>query len=384
MTKRVLLFYLTRGSGHHAAAKAVVEAMKQVEPEVQTLSLDAFSYSNPVLSKVVLKTYLGVIRTTPELWDYLYDNPGVQQKLAKIRERFNRATSEKLQKIITDFRPDLIVCTQAFSCNVVANYKKDSGARVPLIGVLTDFVAHRYWGNEHTDRYIAPTEETAITLMAQGVPRERIRAFGIPISPAFAVEHDKSALVRKLGLSPGVPRLLIMGGSRALGPMKSIVNKLDKIPKPFEMIVITSFNRALHEKLEEKREKLRHPMHVLGFVNNMSEWMTVADLLITKPGGLTTSEALVKCLPMVICNPIPGQEIKNTKFLLANRVAVRADEPKEVAAEVKALLENPAQLAKMRQRAAELRRPNAALDTARDALRLIEEHQRTEAVSSVR
>ncbi len=371
MRKRILFFYLTRGSGHHAAAKAIVDALGTLDPSVETMSLDAFGYSNPVLAKVVLKTYLGVIRTAPEVWDFLYDNERVMKRIAKVRDRFNRATSEKLRKLIESYRPDCIVCTQAFSCTVVANYKEKHHSKVPLVGILTDFVAHRYWGNPQTNLYVAPTRDTAIALLAQGVNRERIRDYGIPIKPEFAKEIDKSKLTRSLGLVPAVPKIVVMGGSRGLGPMKQVVGRLDRIPKPFELIVICSLNRKLFKQLKERAPRLRHPMKVYGFVNNMTEWMTVADILVTKPGGLTTAEALVKQAPMVICNPIPGQEEKNTQFLLANGVAVRADQPRELARVVQGLLESPDPLERMRRNSAALSKPNAAMDSAREILNLI-------------
>jgi processive 1,2-diacylglycerol beta-glucosyltransferase len=371
MRKRVLFFYLTMGSGHHAAAKAIMDALAQLDPSVETKALDAFSYSSPTLAKWVLKTYLGVIRTAPEVWDFLYDNEKVMKRISKVRDRFNDRTSERLRKLIESYNPDCIVCTQAFSCTVVANYKQKYGVQLPLVGILTDFVAHRYWGNPQTNLYIAPTRETAIALLAQGVPRERIRDYGIPIKPAFAKEFDKAKLVRSLGLVPAVPKIVVMGGSRGLGPMKQVVSRLDRIPKAFELIVICSLNRKLFKQLKQRAPRLRHPMKVYGFVNNMPEWMTVADILVTKPGGLTTAEALVKQTPMVICNPIPGQEEKNTQFLLANGVAVRADQPRELARVVQGLLENPDQLERMRRSGAELSKPNSAMDTAREILHLI-------------
>jgi processive 1,2-diacylglycerol beta-glucosyltransferase len=371
MRKRVLFFYLTLGSGHHAAAKAIIEALGQLDPSVETKALDAFSYSNPTLAKWVLRTYLGIIRTAPEVWDYLYDNQQVMKRIARVRDRFNNRTSERLRKLIESYKPDCVVCTQAFSCNVVAHYKEKYAVNLPLVGVLTDFVAHRYWGNPQTDLYIAPTRDTAISLLAQGVPRERIRDYGIPIKPAFAKEFDKTKLIRALGLVPAVPKVVVMGGSRGLGPMKQIVNKLDRIPKPFELIVICSLNRKLFKQLKQRVSRLRHPMKVYGFVNNMPEWLTVADILVTKPGGLTTAEALVKRTPMVICNPIPGQEEKNTQFLLANGVAVRADQPRELARVVHGLLEDPEQLERMRRSASGLSKPDAATDTAREILNLI-------------
>ncbi len=372
MTRRILYLYLTKHSGHYAAAVAIDEAVRRLDAGVESMLLDSFSHANPVLSKVTLKAYLAALKAAPEIWEWMYDNPEFKERTAKIRELLNRGNSRKLQSILDDFGPDIVVCTQAFACGVLASWKERTGNRRPaLVGVLTDFVAHRYWGHEQVDLYIAPNDATKESLIAQGVPAERIKVNGIPVSERHLRPVAREAVFEKLGLKPGLPLILVMGGSLGLGPMKSVIRKLDKLPQPFYIVAITGKNEELKEQLERKGPKLRHPTKIFGFVDNVHELMDAAEMVVTKPGGITTAECMVKRLPMIIINPIPGQEAKNSEYLLSHNVAVQAEDANDVMLFVDEFLRNPQKLRQMRDAADRVRRPHAAEDAARDILGLL-------------
>lgn len=372
MTRRTLFLYLTKHSGHYAAAVAVESAMRQLSPRLETMLLDSFSHANPVLSKVTLKAYLAVLKTAPEIWEYMYDNPGFKERTAKIRETLNRGNSRKLQSLLSNFRPDVVVCTQGFACGVMASWKRSTGNHaLKLVGVLTDFVAHRYWADPQVDLYIAPTDQLRLSLEAQGVQPQRILVTGIPIAERFVAPVDNAAVLQSLGLKPDIPKVLLMGGSLGLGPIKSVIRKLDKLPQPFDILAVTGQNERLQETLLRKGPRLRHHTTILGFAQNIHELMSVAELVITKPGGITTAEALVKQLPMIIINPIPGQEAKNSEFLLTQGVAVQAEDANNVMLFVDEFFRNPDKLRQMRAAAAQLGRPDAAQRAARGILELI-------------
>jgi len=371
MARRILIFYLTKGTGHHAAALAVRHGLHQLDPSLEIAEYDSFSYGNPVLAKIVLKTYFGVLKTTPGLWEWMYDNPKFKERTRGIRDRLNRRNAARLETLLNEFRPDLIVCTQGFSCGVMGDYKTRTGARFPLVGVITDFVAHRYWAHGQVNLYCVPTPQTRNALIAGGVSPEKVQVTGIPIEAVYKEQSDRAALCASLGLRPDTTKLLIMGGSHGLGPMGTILKRLDKIRRPIELMIVTGLNEKLRRKLQELRPRLRHPTHVYGFVKNIHELMSAADLLVTKPGGMTTSEALVKRLPMVIINPIPGQEVRNTEFLVENQVAVRAETVYDLPPLIEHLLSRPDKLAAMRARCEPLRRPDSARDIATAVLRLL-------------
>ena len=383
MTRRILFLYLTKHSGHYAAAVAIEEAARALDPKLESMLLDSFSHANPMLSRVTMRAYLAILKTAPEIWELMYDNPEFKERTAKIRELLNRGNSKKLQRLLAEFRPDVVVCTQAFACGVLASWKQATGNGWPvLVGVLTDFVAHRYWAHEKVDLYIAPNEETKATLTSQGVRPERARVIGIPISDKFSQTVDKAAVIRNLKLRPGLPKILVMGGSLGLVPMKSVIRKLDRLPQPFDIIAVTGNNEELKEQLERKGRRLRHHTIILGFVQNVHELMDIAEIVVTKPGGITTAECLVKQLPMVIINPIPGQEAKNTEFLLAHDVAVQAEDANDVMLYVDEFLRNPAKLHRMREAARALGRPHAAHDAAHEILSLLASRREAMAVGA--
>jgi processive 1,2-diacylglycerol beta-glucosyltransferase len=372
MKRRVLFLYLTKHSGHYAAATAVEQALRRIHPDTDSMLLDSFSHANPILSKVTLKAYLAMLKTMPEIWEYMYDNPEFQVRTQKIRDILNRGNSKKLQKVIAEFQPDMVVCTQAFACGVMASWKQATGRKSPLlVGVLTDFVAHRYWAHEQVDLYVAPNEETKQTLVNQGVTAERVIVTGIPISEKFDRPVDKAAVIQSLGLRPNLPKILLMGGSLGLGPMKSAIRKLDKLPQPFDLIAVTGKNNELRERLERKGKKLRHPINIMGFVENVQELMEICEVVVTKPGGITTAECLVKQLPMIIINPIPGQEAKNSEFLLSQGVAVQAEDANDVMLFVDEFLRNPDKLRQMRAAAGKFSRPHAADNAAKALMHLL-------------
>jgi len=385
MTKRILFLYLTKHSGHYAAAMAIEQAARRLDGHVESMLLDSFSHANPVLSKVTLRAYLAALKAAPEIWEWMYDNPEFKERTAKIRDLLNRGNSKKLQRILDGFQPDVVVCTQAFACGVLASWKQATGNGWPaLVGVLTDFVAHRYWAHEKVDLYIAPNDDTKRSLVSQGVPPERVRVHGIPVGDRFNQTADRAAVYKGLGLKSGMPMVLVMGGSLGLGPMKSVIRKLDKLPQPFNIVAVTGKNEELKERLERRGQKLRHPTKVFGFVENVHDLMDVAEMVITKPGGITTAECLVKRLPMIIINPIPGQEAKNTEFLLSQDVAVEAEDASDVMLFVDEFLRNPERLRQMRDAARMVGRPQAALHAASDILGLASARQAPELATAMR
>lgn len=369
--KRILIFYITAGTGHQVAANNIREALLRIQSDLEVRVVDSLAYTNPLLAKFIMKTYLGMIKNTPDIWDYLYDNPKVKEHTAAIRSAIQRNNSLKLESLLDEFKPDAVVCTQAFSCGVINDCKRARGLKLPLVGVITDFAAHCYWGYEHTDLYMASTTGVKATLNTLGVPSRRIRITGIPVHPVFAESVIEDEVCKKHGFRADTAKVLIMGGSQGIGPVRETIKQLDKIPQPLEIIVVAGRNEHLREQLEERRRKINHPFHVFGFVDNVHELMEVSDVLISKPGGVTVSEALTKRLPIVICRPIPGQETKNTEYLLEQKVAVKAEDPRDVPQLIEQLLSSPATLERMARNIERLRRPYASFDIAREVLDLI-------------
>lgn len=363
--KKALLMYISINSGHHKAALALEKALEILDPSVEVLSINSLNYTNPLVEKVINKTYMGVIKNRPEVWEYLYDNPKVFRNISKLRDLIHRFNSGKLKTLLDDFKPDVIACTQAFPCGIVADYKASFGLDIPLIGVLTDCAPHSYWVFDSVDYYVVHSEATMNKLIENGISRERIRIFGIPIDPKFANKLNAGSIMTKLGIDKSIPTILIMGGGQGLGPIAEMVFSLNKISRPIQMLIVAGTNGRLFKWLESRSRNFRMRSFIFGYASNIDELMSIATLIITKPGGLTISEAMSKSLPMVIIRPIPGQEAKNTEYLLKEGVAIKADSPRDVGILTEALLNQPAKLEQMRQNARRIAKPNSAIEIAK-------------------
>ena len=361
---RILIFYISVNSGHQIAAMAIEDAIRILDRSVETLNINHFRYTNPVLAQLIMKTYHGILKRTPEIWDYLYDNPNVKDKTGKLRNLVHKLNTIKLRRLIEWYKPELIVCTQAFPCVAMAEYKRSRKVDIPIVGIVTDYGVHSYWVDADVDLYVVPTEESKERLVELGVSGSRVEVLGIPVNPRFYVPLDQDKVRCRLGIDGAKPVVLIIGGGQGMISMEEIVRYLAKLPLEFYLIVVCGTNKSLRKKLEEVQERLRLPMQIYGYVTNIEEFMSIADIMITKPGGLTITEALVKRLPMVIVNPIPGQEAKNTEFLIRHKAAIMAKDARDVARHVGDLISSPSELERLKQRMSSLSKPKAAFDIA--------------------
>ena len=363
--RRVLLMYITKVSGHRQATVAIQQALRQLDPQIEAPAINGFGYMYPILEKIISKAYMSVIKRTPKVWDYLYDNPSVVKNSQSIQNFLHKTSHEKIEKLIQRHRPQAVVCTQAFPCGMVADYKISHNLDILLIGVLTDFSPHSYWINEGVDYYVVPSEEVKERLVVKGVASERVRVYGIPLRPRFNEPVDRIAIAEKMGLDPNVPTILVMGGGQGLGPIKKIVKSLGKMNMYVQIIVLSGVNKKIVNSLRRYAAKADKKILVFEFVTNVEELMTVAKLIVTKPGGMTTAESLTKGLPMVVINPIPGQEMRNTDFLIQQGIGIRVHDVDDIGGEVEVLLRSPERLAAMRKAALAHAKPHASLDIAR-------------------
>lgn len=362
MNNRVLLMYISEVSGHRSASRAVENAIKRLNPAAEILNINAFNYTNPVWERIINRAYMSVVKNTPEIWDYLYDNPKVLRRTQRIRELIHRSNTEKIKTLFDEFKPDVVACTQAYPCGMTADYKKTFNLDLPIVGILTDFAPHSYWIYDNVDAYIVPAPEVGQKLIRDGVSEERIKPLGIPIDPKFSIPLDKDAIRQELGIDSRLPAILIMGGGQGLGPVKKILATIDRLREDFQVLVVTGTNKKLFNWI--KRRRFRKKVFGFGYVDFIERLMEVATFIITKPGGVTTAEALAKGLPIIIMHPLPGQEAMNTRFLLDKGISVKADSERELANLIDWLLANPGKLRQMSQAARFYARPYSAIKIA--------------------
>jgi processive 1,2-diacylglycerol beta-glucosyltransferase len=368
--KRILLMYISEVSGHRSATMAIDKALKLVCPSVETLNINAFHYTNPISEKVVNRIYMSLIKKAPKVWDYLYDNPHIVKRVEKIKKAVHRFNSPKMKTLFDKFKPDIVVCSQAFPCGMVADYKATYHSTVKLIAVLTDHVPHAYWVYDTVDWYITPSPEVSHRLMKKGIPSNKIKELGIPFDPEFMKPSNKTEIYARLGLDAAIPTILIMGGGQGLGPIKTMMKSLEKIPFPLQEIIVTGTNKKLYVTLKKKAAKSKKKILLYGYTTLINEFMTISDMLITKPGGITTAEALAKQIPMVIVKPIPGQEANNTIYLTQQKAALKVNAPEELNTAIEHLLRDPTRLQNLRESAAKICKPSSSIDIAKFLLEL--------------
>lgn len=371
MTRRILFLYVTSSGGHQHAADAICSSLKKTHPSFLTFTIDSLVHSYPILGPVFERFYFELIKYTPQIWDYLYDNENIRRVTREIHALFNTISSPSLSGIIKEYTPDCIVCTQALPCSWAAAQKKKGKLPIPLIAIVTDYAVHAYWLYHEVDAYLVAHENLKRFLINQGISARKVHVTGIPINTEFSHLPGKIESLRRLGFNEHQPALMIMGGGHGLGPVFSTIRSLLQIPIPLQIFVITGLNKRLFKELKNKFGKQKK-IRVFGYTKQISRIMAAADLLITKPGGLTSSEALAASLPMVIYNPLPGQEQRNTRFLISHGVAEKVNTVDELQESIQELFSHTDTLRKMKSCALALARPDAAMESAKIILDLIQ------------
>jgi len=371
MRRKILFFYTSQDSGHHRAAQALQIAFK-LYSNVETVALDSVQCAYPKMGTRVFHWYPKVIKKIPHIWRVVYDNQSFADATRDVRKFFNRLYFAKMERILKEHNPHVIICTQAAPCHVVAAYKTEKGNGLPLVAVITDYLVHPYWLHECVDLYIVPIEEAKETLVERGIPGGKIKEIGIPIDPKFKSSYDKLKRRSELGLSREVTTLLITGGSRGIIPVQKILRLLSQVNAPFQAIMVAGRNMKLWLRTKKVETKFAFTTKVLSYTESMDSLMDASDLIITKPGGLTCAEALAKGLPLIIVKPIPGQEERNGRYLIDQGAALGVDHLKNLPGVIEQLLLSPLKIEEMSRKAKSLARPKAAEEAATAIMELVE------------
>ncbi|MDE2027411.1 MAG: hypothetical protein KGK03_03955 [Candidatus Omnitrophica bacterium] len=356
---RILIIHATAGAGHKKAAEAVFRGLES-QGGHQVIFADALDYTNPFFKKSYPWVYTFMVTRLPWAWGFFFgllDRPWMQPLLALARRLYNGFNAAPLQQWLIKEQFDVIIATHFLSAEVGAYLKREGKIKSRLICVVTDFDAHRIWVNRGTDIYTAACEYTKNKLESLGVSPDKIFITGIPTDPKFNLTQDKTALKKKLGIQENLLTILIATGSFGMGPIEQLAGLL----KDYQLLIVCGHNRSLYEQLKPLMQKDGHVL-VLGLVDNMHELMSVADMMVTKPGGLSIAEALVKNLPMIFFSAIPGQETNNIKVLASYQAAQGQCSLDQIVKTVREWHSHPQQLAALRGRLAALAHPRAVVD----------------------
>jgi len=374
---RVLLLSATSGAGHVRAAQALEKAFL-ARGDCAVEHIDALQHVSKFFQRVYDKAYISMVRRAPELMGLLYertDQPWLHPRRRLALDRLNTGPMIRLLKRI---QPDLCVVTHFLPAEIIAWLIAKRKLRAHNAIVVTDYDVHAMWLCRTVDRYYVAIEEAAQYLTGIGVPKEKLRVTGIPIDPLFATPVNKSEARKQLGLDAEATVVLISAGGYGIGPVQQLVKDLLALERPWQIVAIAGKSEKTRKHLEEiaktagKLPAGSPKLCAVGFTTEMDKYMAAGDLLVGKAGGLTTSEALARALPMALIEPIPGQEERNADHLLEAGAAIRCNNLPAAAWKISALLDDAVRLEKMRDAAKNLGRPRAAAVIAEDALRLLD------------
>lgn len=349
LSSRILLLSADFGSGHLSAAKAIASLCRRLDPQCEA---EPLQLKSPTLN-LTSGGYLWLIDFLPSIYRKLYQLP-VGWPLRALLVTVLGAT---VQRAIRQRRPHVIVGTHPFPAGVAAYLRSKGKVDVPVVMALTDFLPHGFWVWKGVDLYCVSSEVSAEALVGLGVPRSRIAVTGVAIRPEFC---DAATKLARHPSDSSSRRVLVMGGGLGLGPIVEAVTSLASIPQPeLRLTVICGTNQSLQQELLDQFGD-DHRIEVLGFTNRVAELMAQSDLLVTKPGGITCSEAMALGLPMLLLSPLPGHEEENASYLLQTGAALVTNEGQVGARAAEILFGPPETHQQMRSSARQAGRPRAA------------------------
>jgi processive 1,2-diacylglycerol beta-glucosyltransferase len=369
---RILILSVSAGAGHLRAAQAVELALKELAPQAVVRNIDVLDLTNATFRRIYGRTYLDLFNHVPHLLGYLYDVLDRSNRRNRtgdwLRGALERLNLGKFIQLLKEEHWDLAVCTHFLPAAIIASLRKKGRIDLPQVTVTIDFETHRLWVNQPCEHYFTATDEGARYVHSWGVPKGDTTVTGMPIHPVFAKEKDREECRAKHGVAAGRPMILQLAGGTGDGPVGELFEALLKVERPAELVVVTGKNAKLKAELARRTPPARHRVQVLGFTDKIDELMAAADVVVSKPGGLTTSEVLARGAAMVVANPIPGNETCNSDYLLENGAAIKVNKVPTLTYKVQTLLEDEARLARLRENARQIARPRAAYEVAEKAL----------------
>jgi len=374
---RVLLLSATSGAGHVRAAQALEKAFS-TRGDCLVEHIDALQYVSKLFQRIYDKAYISMVQRAPELMGVLYDRTDQPWQHPRRRLALDRLNTGPMIRLLKRIQPDLCVATHFLPAEIIAWLIAKRKLVAHNAIVVTDYDVHAMWLCRTVDRYYVALDEAKEYLARIGVPREKMLITGIPIDPLFATPVSRSDARKQLGLDATAIVILISAGGYGIGPVEQLVKDLLALQRPWQIVAIAGKSEKTKKRLDEmareaaKLQSGSPRLCAVGFTAEMDKYMAAADLMVGKAGGLTTSEALARALPMALIEPIPGQEERNADHLLEAGAAIRCNNLPAAAWKIAALLDDAERLARMRNAARGLGKPGAAARIAEDAIRLLD------------
>ncbi|WP_342046183.1 MGDG synthase family glycosyltransferase [Bacillus sp. OTU530] len=348
--EKVLILTGNYGDGHIQVAQALCDAIEIRYPTLEPVIFDFMGWVHPLTNQFSRFLYLQGVKKFPQLYGYIYQKTRQVNKLSNLMKTILSTGVGRMLKLIEEIQPTVVVSTFPLAAAVMSKLKSYGLTDIPTVTTITDHTDHSCWIYPFTDQYIVGSGVVRDSLKSLDVEENRIAVTGIPIRQQFSQTFQREEILKKYGLDPHLPTLLVMGGGCGMiGDGNSTIQEIDALPEPIQLIIICGHNEKLRLELKEKLKGSKHRIYLTGYIDYVHELMVISDLMITKPGGVTTFEAIAMELPMLLYKPIPGQEQDNAKFLVCLGVAVQAETSQDLMKHISNLLNNKKLLQQMRE-----------------------------------
>ncbi len=372
MKKKVMILTASIGCGHDQAAETLATKLEELDDEIEIIVMDFMEILNSSISHLIKSSYLKMIALMPNWYHHLYNYTMKIKTNSKVKNIFIYRYEKKLMNLIWRNQPDMIIFTNPFPLMLVSDMKRKGKIKVKTAAIITDYTAHRIWLDDAVNHYFVGCDALKEDLKNQGIDKKRISVTGIPIRNHFYTAIDKERVLREQGLQSERPTILIMGGGLGLGPIEEMITMLEGVPAPLQLLVVAGKNRELIEALQAKAGHTHHEIKLYGYYQNIHELMGIADLLISKAGGITMTEAIQKELPVLITNPIPGQEVGNAEILSRQGTAKYIQHLEELTAAVEdLLLKDAVDYQQMKEKCKKMKKADASMTIATAILKTI-------------
>lgn len=345
----ILILSASTGGGHMRASRAIENYMSEHDKSANVKIVDSLLYINPILNKTVTSGYVYLATKTPKIYGKLYELTNKEDRWISFVSRLNYLFANKLLPLIDEFKPDVIITTHPFPTEMVSILKSKELVNIPLVCIMTDYAPHKTWVNQQVDAYIVSNDDMVKEMNDIGIREEVIYPYGIPIEQVFFEKKDKDLVLDELELNPNLPTILMMAGSFGVTNVFKIYEDIINIDRDFQVIVITGKNQRLYDEFAKVINKSEKQTKLIYFTDEVNKFMQAADIIITKPGGLTITEALASNIPMAIFDAIPGQEEENADFLINHNMAIKLEKGQSCDKLIEELLINKEKLNNMKE-----------------------------------
>lgn len=372
---KVLILYAKAGNGHFKAAEAIKEKLNEHYKDVEVVFEDGLEYSSRIANKIVVKGYANMTKLVPSMWGAIYSKADTTERttLNEISKLIHKGLTIRLKKLLREVRPDIIVSTHPFVSKTCAYLKKKNKTNAKIVTILTDYAVHNMWleDNKYYDKILVATEEMKEDCKKiYNVEETKIAVTGIPTSLKFAEKYDREKTLKEYGLEDKPTFLFFAGGGQGIGQSKDVYEELINTDGDFQIVAVSGKNEKQKAKFEELAKESNKKIVVLGYTNDVPALMNMCDFVISKPGGLTSTECLVMNKPMLIISPIPGQEEQNAIYFTNNGTAIRGYEGEPLRHQINTLVKDKFRVNQLKEMCKKIARPNAVDDIVKNIIDL--------------